>query len=270
MAGSALAPVPCWSVPCWSPQRLTLPPKQRFDYQVEVGGEIRLACGRTPRIGAYHQQATFRKRPQVPAGQMAQLAAHPVAGDCVAHGATHHEADPGRIIVIGADKQVSRQRRPASPAAFSDGLGELRAPPHPGGGRQHRCSPLAAGADAGQTLTRARPLRRRAARTARPARVRMRSRNPCVLARRRLFGWNVRLLTGDSRYGCTDKAATPVPQHAEVAPGVAGPENATRPGGCRSNQRPETGSCRARLGPVTAGDTCCLPNERRTRALGCG
>src|SRR5437764_9484196 len=30
---------------------------------------------------------------------------------------------------------------------------------------------------------------------ARPARVRMRSRKPCVFARRRLFGWNVRLLT---------------------------------------------------------------------------
>ena len=51
-------------------------------------------------------------------------------------------------------------------------------------------------ARAGQTLTRARPLRRRAARIARPARVRMRSRNPCVFARWRLFGWNVRLLTG--------------------------------------------------------------------------
>jgi hypothetical protein len=51
-------------------------------------------------------------------------------------------------------------------------------------------------ARAGQTLTRERPLRRRAASIARPARVRMRSRNPCVFARRRLFGWNVRLLTG--------------------------------------------------------------------------
>lgn len=39
-----------------------------------------------------------------------------------------------------------------------------------------------------------RPLRRRAARMPRPARVRMRSRNPCTLARRRLFGWNVLLL----------------------------------------------------------------------------
>lgn len=38
-----------------------------------------------------------------------------------------------------------------------------------------------------------RPLRRRAAMMARPARVRMRNRNPWVLARRRLFGWKVRL-----------------------------------------------------------------------------
>ena len=47
-----------------------------------------------------------------------------------------------------------------------------------------------------------RPLWRRAARMARPARVRMRRRKPWVLARRRLFGWNVRLLTRFLRY-CT-------------------------------------------------------------------
>lgn len=40
-----------------------------------------------------------------------------------------------------------------------------------------------------------RPFRRRAARMARPARVLIRWRNPWVLARRRLLGWNVRLLT---------------------------------------------------------------------------
>ena len=62
----------------------------------------------------------------------------------------------------------------------------------------------------------------------------------------------------------------PVQQHAELAPGVAGPQNATRPGDCRSNQRREPGWSRAGLCLVTAGDTCCLPNERRTRALGCG
>ena len=46
-----------------------------------------------------------------------------------------------------------------------------------------------------QTASRLRPLLRRAERIARPARVRMRRRKPCVLARRRLFGWYVRLLT---------------------------------------------------------------------------
>jgi len=35
---------------------------------------------------------------------------------------------------------------------------------------------------------------------ARPARVRMRSRKPWVLARRRLFGWKVRLVTRVSNY----------------------------------------------------------------------
>lgn len=34
---------------------------------------------------------------------------------------------------------------------------------------------------------------------ARPARVRIRRRKPCFLARRRLFGWKVRLLTTDSK-----------------------------------------------------------------------
>ena len=45
-----------------------------------------------------------------------------------------------------------------------------------------------------QAESSTRPLRRRAARMARPARVRIRARKPCTLARRRLFGWNVRLL----------------------------------------------------------------------------
>ena len=47
-----------------------------------------------------------------------------------------------------------------------------------------------------QAARRWRPLPRRAAMIARPARVRIRRRKPCFLCRRRLFGWNVRLLTG--------------------------------------------------------------------------
>jgi hypothetical protein len=54
----------------------------------------------------------------------------------------------------------------------------------------------------GQTASCSRPLRRRAASTARPARVRMRMRKPWTFARRRLFGWNVRLLTGTPETRC--------------------------------------------------------------------
>jgi len=43
---------------------------------------------------------------------------------------------------------------------------------------------------------RARPLRRRAEMMARPARVRIRRRKPWVRLRRRLLGWNVRLVNG--------------------------------------------------------------------------
>jgi hypothetical protein len=53
-----------------------------------------------------------------------------------------------------------------------------------------------------QAARRVRPLPRRAERIARPARVRMRSRKPWVFARRRLFGWYVRLLTSGLRLRC--------------------------------------------------------------------
>ena len=48
-----------------------------------------------------------------------------------------------------------------------------------------------------QAESRVRPLSRRALMIARPARVRMRARKPCLRARRRLLGWNVRFT--DSR-----------------------------------------------------------------------
>ena len=46
-----------------------------------------------------------------------------------------------------------------------------------------------------QADSSARPLRRRAAKMERPARVRMRARKPCVRLRRRLLGWKVRFVT---------------------------------------------------------------------------
>ncbi len=73
----------------------------------------------------------------------------------------------------------------AGSATPADDQAEVLATGQPGGRGEHGAS--------GQAERRARPLPRRAARIARPARVRIRSRNPWVLARRRLLGWKVRL-----------------------------------------------------------------------------
>jgi hypothetical protein len=122
-------------------KRPTLPPQQYAEYQVELGGEIRLACGRRPGIGAHHKQATSRKRPQIPAGQVTQPATDPVAHHRGAHGAAYHEPHPGRIIPAGAHQQVARQQRTTRAAATPDRLGELRLTPHPGRCGKHRGSP---------------------------------------------------------------------------------------------------------------------------------
>jgi len=50
-----------------------------------------------------------------------------------------------------------------------------------------------------QTVSWWRPLSRRAFKTARPARVRIRARKPCVLARLRWFGWYVRFTKTSSQ-----------------------------------------------------------------------
>jgi hypothetical protein len=122
---SALA-VRYWSPLCssWT-LRPTLPPKQISDYQVEFGGEIRLACGSGPGIDAHHQQATFRKRPKIPAGQMTQPAPHLVAHDSASHGLTHHEADPGGLVVARLAEQVTGDQRPARAATAADCPREL-------------------------------------------------------------------------------------------------------------------------------------------------
>lgn len=58
---------------------------------------------------------------------------------------------------------------------------------------------LSTGDRADQADRRWRPLARRDFRTARPALVDIRARNPCFLDRRRLFGWNVRFTGPSSR-----------------------------------------------------------------------
>ena len=123
---------------------------------------------------------------KVPAHQLAKAPLHPVSGHRRTDRPADHESYPGWLGLmesVGPHQQVAHDSGPAGPGPGAHGQRELAAVPHPGLGRQD------------QALSRSRPLRLRAARTARPARVRIRSRKPCVFARRRLFGWNVRLLT---------------------------------------------------------------------------
>ena len=187
-AGTVTVPAEPFAVPLFgiTDVRPNLPPQQPADHRVQIRGEIRLACVRSRSIGAHHKKATARKRVKVPAHQLTKPPLNPVSGHCVTNRPADHKSYPGwfPLRLAGTDQQVADHAGPARTGPGAHGQRELRAVAHPGLGRQD------------QALSRSRPLRLRAARTARPARVRIRSRKPCVFARRRLFGWNVRLLTG--------------------------------------------------------------------------
>ena len=128
-----------------------------------------------------------------------------------------------------------------------------------------RRSRAAAGSTRGQAESLERPLWRRAARIARPARVRMRRRKPWVLARRRLLGWNVRLLTrglpdwwavvhgtaewcqGRWRVAHGDRAAIPLGAGTPQRP------SATRPGNGTGGARPRSNGAELTTHPLVPG-----------------
>ena len=227
-----------------SPQRPYLPPQSDVHHQVEFGGEICLARGRGLWMSADHKQATSRQRGQVPATSterrrrrtLFRTTAFPTARLTT-------KPDPRRPAPRRGRGPAGGRSAAARPARLPPPHGERRNPHAAASGtlREARSDLRRQAGHAGQTLTRARPLRRRAARTARPALVRMRSRNPCVLARRRLFGWNVRLLTGDSRYGLLTRLGSRAARRAsaqQTAQGkLAGSVHVTRTTEHRSNQR---------------------------------
>jgi hypothetical protein len=161
--------------------------QQPADHQVQICGEICLARVRGRSVCAHHKKATARKRLKVPAHKLTKAPLDPVPGHRGANRPADHESYPGGFAgmdLVIPDQQVTHHAGAARTGPGAHSQRKLCAAAHPGLGRQD------------QALSLSRPLCLRAARTARPARVRMRSRKPCVFARRRLFGWNVRLLTG--------------------------------------------------------------------------
>ncbi len=102
----------------------------------------------------------------------AEAAASPVAHDGRPDGPTNRErqttGDDRRVVDVAAPQG-------AGPGAAAIAVQSLEV------------APLVDPAD--QADSRARPLSRRALMMERPARVRIRARNPCLRARRRVFGW---------------------------------------------------------------------------------
>jgi hypothetical protein len=77
---------------------------------------------------------------------------------------------------------------------------------------------------------RRRPLARRAFSTARPLRVAIRWRNPCLRERRRLFGWNVRFTHASSAQAGSvgRRQGRPVPDEPGNRPVIDDLERARR------------------------------------------
>jgi hypothetical protein len=100
-----------------------------------------------------------------------------------------------------------------------------------------------------------RPLSRLALMIARPARVRMRARKPCLRARRRVLGWNVRFTDSRPSRTFTTNGQAPRPvdqQHAAQASGRRRSLNAPRLEPRRIVQQPMPG---ARLLPGVAANS---------------
>jgi hypothetical protein len=85
----------------------------------------------------------------------------------------HRDPDPRQRLAVRDDEELEEGAGPAPP--FTVGALEIGSPPE-------------ATISVDQTARRLRPFRRRAARTARPLLVAMRTRKPCLRFRRRLFG----------------------------------------------------------------------------------
>jgi len=122
--------------------------------------------------------------------QVTEPAADLVADHRVAHRLGHDEAGAcrgGKRRLV--EKQMNDHRAPAGPPTTANRGGEVGATPHALRRGQHDYLGIPSRKLSAQADSLARPLDRRPARMARPARVRIRSRKPWVLARRRLFGW---------------------------------------------------------------------------------
>lgn len=119
----------------------------------------------------------------------AQTPGNPVSRNGIANCLADDQPHP-RWQFTRAQKAIGKHTIPAGSGALPGGGGESRRISQPVLGWEHDR----------QADRRSRPLLRREARMARPARVRIRARKPWVFARRRLLGWNVRFMAQTPGY----------------------------------------------------------------------
>jgi hypothetical protein len=176
-------------------------PRQRpAEAGVEVcaePGEVSVGRGRQ---STHHDQAARRERRHARRHQRPQATLHPVADDGVPHGLRYNKTDRRRVAACARGRDVDDHGRFSCAHTAAHRPAEVAGTAHAMRRGKHRA----------QAESSERPLRRRAARIARPARVRMRSRKPWVFARRRLFGWKVRLVTrySKTRWGSASSVDT--------------------------------------------------------------
>src|ERR1700738_1867656 len=107
-----------------------LPPQQPADHQVQIRGEIWLACVRGRSVCAHHKKATARKQLKVPAHELTKAPLDAVPGHRGADRPADPESYPGRLAVmdpVGADQQVTYHPGPADTSSGAHGERELRA-----------------------------------------------------------------------------------------------------------------------------------------------
>ena len=147
----------------------------------------------SPWQGAHDDVDPRRYAAQLGTRDRTQATSHPIANRCVADRLGHDKTDPRRSAALRVGhRSMDHEEGPATSGASwtAHCRSELRGVTQSMPCRQHTMP---------QAESSARPLRRRPAMIARPARVLIRARKPCVLARRRVLGWKVRLLTVDLR-----------------------------------------------------------------------
>jgi hypothetical protein len=154
-----------------------------------IRGERRELRGRGRGLDVDDDLEPRRKVPAAPPEDLPNPAPKAVAHDGSPGSPAHGDPDAGILRVLaGEEKQLQMTSGHADPggvALFE--FSSLSKAVVPGESLPHNRTWA-------HTESLLRPLRRRAESTARPDRVRIRTRNPCVRLRRRLLGWYVRFI----------------------------------------------------------------------------